>query len=235
MNGKVVSIHQPNFFPWFGYFDKIVRSDAFIFLDDVQFPKKGGTWSNRVKLLVNGKARWITAAIDRSYHGFKKVNEIKLKANEKWRDKILKTIKFNYKSSPYFDEVFPLIRPLIQNDTDNLSNYNTYAILTISRKLGIPESRFHWQSKLPFEGTANEMLITLTKSLDGDIYMCGGGADEYQEDALFKEHGIKLKYQNFSHPIYIQEGEKDFVKGLSIIDALMSIGFTNTSKLLYQD
>ena len=49
---KVVAIHQPNFFPWLGYFDKILKSDEFVFFDDCQFPKKGGAWCNRVKLLI---------------------------------------------------------------------------------------------------------------------------------------------------------------------------------------
>ena len=69
MTSKVVSIHQPNFFPWLGYFEKIVRSDYFIFLDNVQFPKKGGSWTNRVKLIVSGQPKWLTANINRQYHG----------------------------------------------------------------------------------------------------------------------------------------------------------------------
>jgi len=39
---RVVAIHQPNFFPWLGYFDKMARSQCFVFLDDVQIQKTGG-------------------------------------------------------------------------------------------------------------------------------------------------------------------------------------------------
>ena len=41
-----IAIHQPNFFPWLGYFDKISRSDDFVFLNDVQFQKTGGLTLN---------------------------------------------------------------------------------------------------------------------------------------------------------------------------------------------
>ncbi len=52
----IVAIHQPNFFPWLGYFDKIARCDHFVLLDHVQFQKTGGVWSNRVRMMV-GAAR----------------------------------------------------------------------------------------------------------------------------------------------------------------------------------
>src|SRR5204863_7262082 len=31
---KVVAIHQPNYFPWAGYFHKMMHCNDFIFLDD---------------------------------------------------------------------------------------------------------------------------------------------------------------------------------------------------------
>jgi len=67
--GRVVAIHQPNFLPWLGYFDKLARADTFVLLDSVQFPKRNGTWMNRVKLLVGGEPGWITVPIVRAYHG----------------------------------------------------------------------------------------------------------------------------------------------------------------------
>ena len=43
-----VAIHQPNFLPWLGWFDKLARADVFVLLDSTQFPRTSrGTWSNR--------------------------------------------------------------------------------------------------------------------------------------------------------------------------------------------
>ena len=36
---KTVSIHQPNYLPWPGFFYKIANSDIFVVFDDVQFPR----------------------------------------------------------------------------------------------------------------------------------------------------------------------------------------------------
>ena len=72
----IVAIHQPNFFPWLGFFDKIARADVFCLLDNVQFPKTGGTWINRVQLWINGKAAWATAPVDRSYSGVRRIREM---------------------------------------------------------------------------------------------------------------------------------------------------------------
>lgn len=101
---RVVAIHQPNFFPWLGYFAKIARSDYFVLFDDIQFPKTGGSWSNRVKLLVSGEARWVTAAIDRNYHGTRTIREMSFLAANPWREKTLKSIEANYRRHPYYLE-----------------------------------------------------------------------------------------------------------------------------------
>jgi hypothetical protein len=128
----IVAIHQPNFFPWLGYFEKIIRADKFIFLDDVQFPKSGaGANSNRVKMLVSGEARWVTASIARNFQGNRRINQVEFNKSELWREKMIKSLETNYKKAQHFDEVFPFLQTLIDNSESNVSRYNCMATLCL--------------------------------------------------------------------------------------------------------
>jgi nucleoside-diphosphate-sugar epimerase len=39
----VVAVHQPNFLPRLGFFEKADRADEFVLLDPVQFPRRSAT------------------------------------------------------------------------------------------------------------------------------------------------------------------------------------------------
>ena len=65
----------------------------------------------------------------------------------------------------------------------------------------------------------------------GSTYMCGG-ADGYQDESVFELHGVKHQYQSFKHPVYSQQGQQSFVSGLSVIDAVMNLGWRGVGELL---
>jgi len=229
---KLVAIHQPTFFPWLGYFNKIVRCDLFIVLDNVQFPKKGGTWGNRVKLLINGKPEWFTLPVVRSYHGLRNYAEMEIDNAAPWRAKLLKIIQTNYQCLPFFPEVFPLLEELIGNPTDCLTEYNMSAIIRLAKALRLDVSKLILGSTLPAWGNATDLLISLVKAAGGTAYLCGGGAGGYQEDEKFPKAGLELIYQNFEHPVYEQANSPGFVPGLSIMDVLLNCGFEKTRELI---
>jgi len=229
---KVVAIHQPNFFPWLGYFDKIARADVFVFFDDVQFPKTGGVWSNRVKLLVAGEARWVTAAIDRTYTGTRKISEMQFLSTNPWREKMIKTLEANYKKHPFFDETMEVIQPLVLNQESNISEYNIHAIKKIVSAIGINHGKFVRSSNFAFESTSNELLCDLTTVVGGKTYLCGGGATGYQDSRLFDALKVNLAYQDFEHPNYGQSKRDKFLAGLSVIDAAMNVGWRVVRNLL---
>jgi WbqC-like protein family len=57
----IVSIMQPYFFPYIGYFQLAACSDIFVFHDDVQYIKGG--WVNRNRILRDGQPRWLTLPV----------------------------------------------------------------------------------------------------------------------------------------------------------------------------
>ena len=229
---KVVAIHQANFIPWLGYFNKIHRSDKFIVLDHVQFPKKGGNWMNRVQLLVSSKPNWVTVSINRAYAGLKSCRDIEIDFSTHWQKKILQTVKSSYGKTLFFDEVYPDFERLVLSSRQNLIEFNLSLIYALSEKLGLDTKKFVCSSELDPEGNATDLLISLVRQVGGDAYLCGGGASGYQEDQKFADGNIKLLYQNFTHPVYNQLNSEVFVPGLSVLDALMNCGFEKTASLI---
>jgi len=223
-----VAIHQPNFFPWLGYFDKIAKSDIFVFMDDVAYPKSGnsmGTWTNRVRLLVQGQPMWISCPVIRE-HGIQLIRNVKINNTNLWRDKLIKTISYNYRKSLHYNEMVDWITDMIEYDSDDLTTYNINSILTICKKFGI-DKNFVRQSDLHINtgNKGTDLLIDIVEAVGGNEYICGGGASGYQEDDKFETANIRLTYQNFMHPTYKQNNFEKFTPGLSIIDYLMNCGY----------
>lgn len=229
---KIAAIHQPSFFPWLGFFNKIVRSDVFVILDNVQFPKTGGYWANRVKLVVGGKGEWVTMPINRSYSGTKNINEIEIDNSRSWNQKMLKSISVNYSKAKYFEEIYPVAEALLQSPGADLTEFNLRVIHEFCRLLNIDTSHFKRGSALNVSGTSTDLLVSIVAETGCNAYMCGGGASKYQEDEKFTQNNIELIYQNFKHPVYEQFNTSEFVPGLSVLDALMNCGAEKTYELI---
>jgi len=57
----IVSINQPAYIPWLGYFDRISKSDLHIILNHVQFEKNSMT--NRNKIRTSQGWAWLTVPL----------------------------------------------------------------------------------------------------------------------------------------------------------------------------
>ena len=51
-----IAVMQPTYLPWAGYFNLIEETDAFVFLDDVQFSYQ--SWQQRNRIVVGGQAHF---------------------------------------------------------------------------------------------------------------------------------------------------------------------------------
>lgn len=217
----LVAIHQPNFFPWLGYFDKIRRADVFVLLDAVSYPRSGsggmGAWCNRVRIAMQGEARWITCPLRRMRLG-SPILAAEIDDSQPWRAKLLKTLETNYRKAPRYSRSMALLEPLIRAPETNLAAFNVAAITAIAGELGL-STRLVRQSMVPYSSQATELLISLVKAVGGSAYLAGGAAGGYQDDALFGVHGVDLVAQGFVPQAYGDASR--FIPGLSVIDYLM--------------
>lgn len=227
-----IAIHQPNLFPWLGFFNKIYKADVFVYLNHVENNPRTAIYTKRVKIIVNKQEYWLTCSL-KSETGqvFVPINKMVIDNPSRLKDKHLKTIELSYKKAPFFNEVFPIVETFYNYSSDLISERNIDFINTVCLKLNIITEKVTSDS-LNITSSSNQLLIDIIKYLGGNCYMPGGGAQGYQEDQLFNENEINLNYQGFKHPIYSQFNSSSFLSGLSIIDALMNLGFVETETLI---
>ena len=229
------AIHQPNFFPWLGYFEKIARSDVFVFLNQVDYEKSGHSmqcYTNRVAILdEHGKKKNIYCPVIRE-HGAQKIDTVRIEEGSTWKTEVLSTLDFGYAKAPYKEEIDALMRSIMTFETEFLSEFNIYAIKLICKKLEI-ETRFVCQDQFAIDKHSTELLVELTKAVGCDQYLYGGGGRKYQEEDVFEREKVLAVQQNFVPWEYKQEDGKEFVPGLSIIDALYWLGIEQTREKLY--
>ena len=223
MSEIVLASHQPDFFPWMGYFYKMFQSDIFVFSDNVLFSKTGRHNYNDIKT-GNGRMRF---TIPIHYH-LKNLNELKLALDDKGANKMLKTLWMEYRGSEHFDDAFPLIEDLIMkyDKANSLADFNLVCIYEIAERFGLTSSReFHVSSDLNLKYRRDAKCIELCKMFGADTYISGEGAKDYHVEKDYRLNGIKLVYTNYEPIVYKQKG-KGFEPNLSVIDYVMNCGFT---------
>ena len=118
----ILTAHQPVYLPWLGLFHKIALSDLFVWFDDVQYQTKD--WNNRNKIKTANGPIWLTVPVLSKNHFDTKVGKIKINNNLPWAKKHLKSIKFAYSKSKYFNNYFDFFVETYNKDWEFLSNLN---------------------------------------------------------------------------------------------------------------
>lgn len=221
----IVAIHQPNFLPWLGYFDKLLRSDLFVLFDDVQFPR-GKTFANRVQIKTPQGPNWITVPVaDKGELAL--IKDTRIAPNPSWKRKLLRTLEVSYAKAPYSKDYLPGLKEIIEAATDKLCPLNcallTWCVQQLGGRTQLVYSSALCKDQPAIEG--NEKIRYLLKIMGATVYISGEGAGSrrYIEEEWFKQQGIQLEWQKFHHPQYPQL-QGPFAEKLSIIDLIFNCG-----------
>lgn len=195
-----ISIHQPAYIPWMGYFNKIKNSDLFVLLDTVNYSKN--SFDNRNKIVVNDQEEWLTIPIKTA--GLFRSDNLRytnLEFAELFFDKHWARIKKAYKNAPYWNEYKDELKTI-------------YSQIGIERFINFVQPLTEWfLSKLDIKtpivrassldldlGVKDDTVLSLCKHYKADAYLSGIMGKGYLRMEKFEKEGIAVQFQDYLAP-----------------------------------
>lgn len=217
----IIAILQPSYLPWIGYFEQILKSDIFVFYDDVQYDKH--SWRNRNRIKTPQGIQWLTVPVIVNFNDRPEIMNVRIENKQNWRRKHLLSIRANYAKAPHFDRYFNFFETLYSQEWGNICELNIYIIEEFVQWLGLGNKKFVRSSTLDVKGDTLERLVNICKIYNCDVFYEGSAGRNYINDEFFNDSGITVKYQDYVHPIY-QQLHGEFIPYLSVIDLIFNHG-----------
>jgi len=215
----IVAVHQPQYLPWLGYFDKIDRADIFVLLDNVQFKKN--EWQNRNRIKTAQGAQWLTVPVRHKFSQL--INQVKINDKDKWQHRQRQAIISNYKKASYWYLLEEFFEEIFASKWQYISQLNIHVVKKLAELLGITTPIFVASELGEFPEDPDGRLIALAKHFDADTYLAGGGGREYMNMEKYAESGIEVIFQEYKHPVYNQLFG-DFKPFMSVVDLIYNHG-----------
>jgi hypothetical protein len=215
----IVTIHQPEYLPYLGFFQKVAQADVLIIYDNTQFKKNNYQNRNRIRT----KEGWIWLTVPVSYNFGDLINQVKIDNKQDWAKNHWKSIQANYSRAPYFSQYKSVFEDIYGRKWDKLADLNialikkALEIFDIKTKVVIASELGELKSK------STEALIELCLKVGAAEYISGKGGTEYLDSALFEKAGIKLIFQDFHHPEY-KQSFSGFEPYMCFLDLLFNYG-----------
>ncbi|MEO6245173.1 MAG: WbqC family protein [Opitutaceae bacterium] len=224
----IVSINQPAYLPWLGYFERIALSDLHVVLDHVQFEK--GRYTNRNQVRTGDEATWLTVPLaTKGRFGELAIHTIEI-ASEAWRKSHWATLRQNYGRAPFFARYAPAYEALFARTWPRLAPMLRAFLEQQLHDFGI-STPIRYSSELSVTGRKSDLMLELCRATHAETYLSGPLGRNYLETEAFSEMGITVRYHDFAHPAYEQAGP-GFVSHLAALDLLFNHGPASREILL---
>ena len=213
----IVSIHQPNYLPYIGFFEKMALSDVFVLLDTVQFSRD--SFTQRTRIRTKDGSMWLTIPIGKENY-LKPINKIPLPEEDKWLKKHKLSIIANYSKLERFDNSFVNQYYSGCREITTLQEFNEFGIFYLKNKLGI-QTKIVRASELNLKTylRSTELLVDVLDTLGADAYISGLGGKKYIDANQFSVKNIKLNYLEFKPFTYPQRwnGFEPYMNALDLV------------------
>jgi len=217
----VISIIQPCFVPWLGYFEQIALADVFVYMDDVDYTKKD--WRNGNQLKSPYGIKNIGFPVKKCLR-HTPLKNVEISYNSPWEDHLFNQIHNWYSKSPYYQEIIDIIKPVIYSKFPGLVELNFHLNNAILDYLNIKTPIFFSSDIERNTSDKVDRIVELCKHFNGvDVLFDGKKAQDFLEANYLLQHDIKVVFQDYQHKPY-QQLWGDFVPYMSVLDLLMNQG-----------
>jgi hypothetical protein len=213
-------IHQPMYLPWLGLFDRILKCDLFVLLDNVAYSKNYFLNRNKIKT-ANGSV-WLTIPVLLKGNSNIVIKDVEIDNRNDWRKKHWMSIYYSYKNSKYFDNYMTVIEDFYKQEWKYLVEASSFMLATLLKILNI-NTPIKMASVLGAKGKKEGLILEICQLVQADEYLSGPDGRNYLNPALWQENQIEVQFHDYQHPRYSQlHGE--FLSHLSVIDLLFNHG-----------
>lgn len=217
----IASAARPYFCPYPGYFAKILVSDIFVVLDEVQFPQ-GSTWITRNRFKNDQGALWMSIPVLKKGLGPQKINKVKVCKELRWQRKHLASLCQAYMHAPYRDEHMGIFERLFTTEHEGIFEMNMEIISYVLGELGCT-TRIIRMSDLGIQEKGARLIVDICRACNATHYLVQESASKRLDSILFERSGIELEFYKPSTQVYPQLWGA-FVPNLSIFDLLFTCG-----------
>jgi len=188
-----ITIHQPEHFPYMGFFQKMKEADLFVVLDNVKFRKNYFQNRNKFKN-KNDMDEWFGVSVPKKSTSkmIKDIVPIDSKINN-WNKKVVSKLKHHFNVD--FSDIYGL---------PTLLEINMGSIEWARKKLNIT-NEIVFASQLKVSGDKSELLANICKNLGATTYISGPSGKEYLDLKHFDNINVEFfepNVQNFYSCIY---------------------------------
>lgn len=225
-----VSIHQPAYLPWLGYFERIVRSDLHVVLDHVQFEKN--SFINRNRIRTRDGWMWLTVPVlTRGRFGDLSIRELRIDNTQRWAEKHWRAIAQNYARAPQFERHAAFLEDCYATRWDRMIDLaaalRDYLLDALAIRTPLRSS-----SEMQPRGVKSDLVLELCRECSAKTYLSGAQGRGYLDEPAFAAAGIRITYQDYRHPRYAQAGGPGFEPNMSALDLLLNHGSASHEILL---
>lgn len=228
----IISINQPAYLPWLGYFERIARSDLHVVLDHVQFEKN--SFTNRNKIRTSNGEIWLTVPLaTKGRFGNLEISRLQFAPNNLWQKKHWDTLCMNYRKAPYFEQYLQSYESLYKTEWDSFMPMLRALLHQHLDDLGI-DTRLVYSSEIKPKGTKSDLILNLCERAGATCYLSGALGRDYLDEKIFSRAGISIAYQDYKHPEYRQL-QGGFKPCMGILDLIFNEGPHSLSILLHNN